>query len=56
MRPDGLEADEEPWATQLVQLRSAVGRWTGNDGELIEYSRQESTNREHGYVLTDRQR
>jgi len=41
VRPETLDEDDEPWSTQLTELRSAVGRWTGNDCDLIEYSMEE---------------
>lgn len=41
VRDDDVEPDEEPWATQLIELRRDVARWTGNDCQPVEYSSAE---------------
>lgn len=41
VRSEGIDDGDEGWAVQLVELRRDVGRWTGNDCDLLEYSMEE---------------
>lgn len=41
VRPADVDEDDEDWADDLVELRTAVNRWTGNRCDMIEYSRSE---------------
>lgn len=38
VRPDEAHEDDEDWAQNLLDLRTSVARWTGNDCEIVEYS------------------
>ena len=41
VRPDGLDPDDRIWSVQIVELSDAIGRWTGNEASVIEYSEAE---------------
>ena len=38
IRADDVETDDSQWVVQLDCLSQAVGRWTGNDCRIVEYS------------------
>lgn len=41
IRSDDVDAEDAEWSRQLEELAEAVGRWSGNPCELLEYSEQE---------------
>jgi len=41
VRPDDIADDDLEWTDDLVELRTAVTRWTGNRCDVVEYSRAE---------------
>lgn len=43
VRPDPIDADDEPWQQQLEQLTQHVTEWTGNDTRSLEFSASEVT-------------
>jgi len=42
VRPDAVDPDDDPWATQRDDLVSDVTRWTGNDTRSLEYGDSEA--------------
>ena len=43
VRPRAIDADDEVWRTQLVELERSVTAWTGNDTRVVEYGEDELT-------------
>ena len=41
IRPNLVDAESDPWRTQLDELASAIRRWTGNHASMIEISEEE---------------
>lgn len=41
VRPAEIDDDDADWSENLLELRTAVGRWTGNDCEIVEYAPDE---------------
>jgi predicted nucleotidyltransferase len=41
VRPDAIDVDNESWQQQLSNLSSDVTAWTGNDCQILEFSRSE---------------
>jgi predicted nucleotidyltransferase len=41
VRPDAVDADNESWQQQLSNLSSAITAWSGNDCQILEFSRSE---------------
>lgn len=41
VRPDSVDVDRESWQQQLSDLSSAVTTWSGNDCQILEFSRSE---------------
>lgn len=41
VRPRAIDADDEVWRTQLVELERSVAAWTGNDTRVVEYGEDE---------------
>ncbi len=41
VRPDDVEDDDDDWTERLLELRTLVARWTGNDCETVEMSTEE---------------
>ena len=41
VRPVDVEEDDDGWTDRLLELRTLVARWTGNDCETVEMSTEE---------------
>lgn len=41
VRPRSVDADDEVWRTELVELERCVTAWTGNDTRVVEYAEDE---------------
>lgn len=41
VRPDGTQADDEVWSSQLSDLARGIARWTGNDVDIVDSTRGE---------------
>jgi predicted nucleotidyltransferase len=41
VRPDSIETDDDTWLHQLSDLSAAATAWSGNDCQIVEFSRSE---------------
>lgn len=41
IRPDGVHEEDPQWAANVIELATAIDRWTGNPPEILEYTHGE---------------